>query len=80
MTAGTDRWFVEYVKVTAKRLGKTWVANYNLWVTLSKYKVHGNYGPLYEIVTAGHEIESEVGFFIHMNLLMWIFILLFLMS
>ena len=26
----------------------------------SKYKVHGNYGPLYEIVTAGLELESEV--------------------
>ena len=65
-----DSWFVEYIKITAKRESKTWMANYNMWIKLSKYKLHGNYGPLYEIVTAGHEIESEVGFFIHMNLLM----------
>ena len=27
--------------------------------TLGKYKVHGSYGPLYEIVTAGRETESD---------------------
>ena len=31
-----------------------------MWIMKSKYKVHGNYGPLYEIVTAGLELESEV--------------------
>ena len=55
-----DTWFVEYIRITAKQESKTWVANYNTWIMKSKYKVHGNYGPLYEIVTAGLELESEV--------------------
>ena len=58
--SANDDWFVEYIKITSKRESKTWVANYNMWITKSKYKVHGNYGPLYEIVTAGLELESEV--------------------
>ena len=43
MTSGSNEWFVESVKITAKRQNKTWVANYNMWIKLSKYKVHYNY-------------------------------------
>ena len=58
-TSASDDWFVEYIKITSKRESKTWVANYNMWIKKSKYKVHGNYGPLCEIVTAGLEIQKR---------------------
>ena len=57
---GSDWWFVEYITITDVNRGKTWKGSYHIWFSYGKYKVHVNCGPLYEIVTAGHKIESEV--------------------
>ena len=57
---GVDSWYPEYLIVTDSRGGKAWRANFNGWIYEGRYKGQGKYGPLYEIVTVGHEIESEV--------------------
>ena len=55
---GSNWWYVEYITITDVNRGKTWRGTFNKWLSYGKYKVHVNYGPLYEIVTAGHKIES----------------------
>ena len=51
---GLDWWYPEYVIITDTRDGRAWRADFNRWIFDGRYKGHGKYGPLYEIVTAGH--------------------------